>query len=96
MSQRDSQLEIVLIGNANVGKSLLFSRLTKRHATVSNYPGTTVEVISASSDIELIIDTPGVNSLLPQSSDEIVARDLLLERKEKAVVVQVGDIANPS
>jgi Fe2+ transport system protein B len=53
-----------------------------------------VEVTSASSDIGLIIDTPGVNSLLPQSSDEIVARDLLLERKEKAVVVQVGDIAN--
>jgi ferrous iron transport protein B len=84
----------VLIGNANVGKSLLFSRLTRRHATVSNYPGTTVEVTSASSDIGVIVDTPGVNSLLPQSSDEIVARDLLLERKANAVVVQVGDIAN--
>ena len=94
MAETMSQSEIILIGNANVGKSLLFSRLTKRHATVSNYPGTTVEVISASSDIGLIIDTPGVNSLLPQSSDEIVARDLLLERKENAVVVQVGDIAN--
>jgi ferrous iron transport protein B len=86
--------QIVLIGNANVGKSLLFSRLTKRHATVSNYPGTTVEVTSASSDIGVIVDTPGVNSLLPQSSDEIVARDLLLERKANAIVVQVGDIAN--
>jgi len=86
--------QIVLIGNANVGKSLLFSRLTKRHATVSNYPGTTVEVTSAMSDIGLVVDTPGVNSLLPQSSDEIVARDLLLERKSDAIVVQVGDIAN--
>ena len=91
MSQRP---HIVLIGNANVGKSLLFSRLTKRHATVSNYPGTTVEVTSAASDIGVVIDTPGVNSLLPQSSDEIVARDLLLQRREDSVVVQVGDIAN--
>jgi len=73
--------QVVLIGNANVGKSLLFSRLTKRHATVSNYPGTTVEVLSAQSDIGLIVDTPGVNSLLPQSSDEIVARNVLLERR---------------
>jgi len=86
--------QVILIGNANVGKSLLFSRLTKRHATVSNYPGTTVEVLSAPSDIGLIVDTPGVNSLLPQSSDEIVARDLLLDRKADATVVQVGDIAN--
>jgi ferrous iron transport protein B len=86
--------QVVLIGNANVGKSLLFSRLTKRHATVSNYPGTTVEVTSAMSDIGLVVDTPGVNSLLPQSSDEIVARDLLLERRGDATVVQVGDIAN--
>ncbi len=95
MSQlENAPREIVLIGNANVGKSLLFSRLTKRHATVSNYPGTTVEVTSAASDIGLIIDTPGVNSLLPQSGDEIVARDLLLARRANAVVVQVGDIAN--
>jgi ferrous iron transport protein B len=89
-----SQRQIILIGNANVGKSLLFSRLTKRHATVSNYPGTTVEVTSAPSAIGTIVDTPGVNSLLPQSADEIVARDLLLARRESAVVVQVGDIAN--
>jgi len=94
MSQLENAPEILLIGNANVGKSLLFSRLTKRHATVSNYPGTTVEVTSSLSPIGMIIDTPGVNSLLPQSNDEIVARDLLLARRGNAVVVQVGDIAN--
>ena len=88
---------LLLIGNPNVGKSLLFTRLTDRYATVSNYPGTTVEMTSAPAQIggewRLIIDTPGVNGLLPQSQDEVVARDLLL-REESMEVAQVGDIAN--
>ena len=42
---------LVLIGNPNVGKSLIFTRLTQRYATVSNYPGTTVEITSALADI---------------------------------------------
>jgi ferrous iron transport protein B len=88
---------LLLIGNPNVGKSLLFTRLTDRYATVSNYPGTTVEMTSARAEIDdewrLIIDTPGVNGLLPQSQDEVVARDLLL-RERDIEVMQVGDIAN--
>ncbi len=36
--------KIILVGNANVGKSVIFSLLTGRYATVSNYPGTTVEI----------------------------------------------------
>lgn len=92
-----SQLALLLIGNPNVGKSLLFTRLTDRYATVSNYPGTTVEMTSASAQIDgewrRIIDTPGVNGLLPQSQDEVVARDLLLQEGELEVA-QVGDVAN--
>lgn len=88
---------LLLIGNPNVGKSLLFTRLTERYATVSNYPGTTVEMTSAPAQIDgewrLVIDTPGVNGLLPQSQDEVVARDLLLHERE-IEVAQVGDIAN--
>lgn len=88
---------LLLIGNPNVGKSLLFTRLTDRYATVSNYPGTTVEMTTAPAEIDgewrLIIDTPGVNGLLPQSQDEVVARDLLLHERE-IQVAQVGDIAN--
>jgi ferrous iron transport protein B len=85
------------VGNPNVGKSLLFTRLTNRYVTVSNYPGTTVEMTTATALIgderRSIIDTPGINSLLPQSEDEIVARDLLL-RETNVDVMQVGDIAN--
>jgi ferrous iron transport protein B len=88
---------LLLVGNPNVGKSLLFTRLTNRYVTVSNYPGTTVEMTTATAIIgderRSIIDTPGINSLLPQSEDEIVARDLLI-RETNIDVMQVGDIAN--
>src|SRR3954454_4562009 len=88
---------LLLVGNPNVGKSLLFTRLTNRYVTVSNCPGTTVEMTTATAVIgderRSIIDTPGINSLLPRSEDEIVARDLLL-REAKIDVMQVGDIAN--
>src|SRR3954471_21265749 len=88
---------LLLIGNPNVGKSLLFTRLTNRYATVSNYPGTTVEMTTAAAEFggerRAIIDTPGINGLLPQSEDEVVARDRLLEQHDLDVV-QVGDIAN--
>ena len=89
--------KLLLIGNPNVGKSLLFTRLTNRYVTVSNYPGTTVEITTAKAELdgELrdVIDTPGTNSLAPQSNDERVTRDLLLQWPD-ADVVQVGDIGN--
>jgi ferrous iron transport protein B len=93
----DGPQKILLIGNPNVGKSLLFTRLTNRYVTVSNYPGTTVEITTAKAEIggELceIIDTPGTNGLTPQSNDERVARDILLASPD-AHVIQVGDISN--
>jgi ferrous iron transport protein B len=89
--------KVLLIGNPNVGKSLLFSRLTNRYVTVSNYPGTTVEITTARADFDGemrdVIDTPGTNGLTPQSNDERVARDILLA-SPGADVIQVGDISN--
>jgi ferrous iron transport protein B len=88
---------LLLIGNPNVGKSLIFGYLTNRYVTVSNYPGTTVEITSAKATIagatRLVIDTPGTNGLIPQSDDERVARDILLT-SPGADVVQVGDMSN--
>ena len=88
---------LILIGNPNVGKSLLFGCLTNRYVTVANYPGTTVEITSAKATIagepRLVIDTPGTNGLIPQSDDERVARDILLETPD-ADVLQVGDMSN--
>jgi len=88
---------LLLIGNPNVGKSLIFGYLTNRYVTVSNYPGTTVEITTAKATIageaRLVIDTPGTNGLIPQSDDERVARDILLT-SPGADVVQVGDMSN--
>ena len=85
---------VVLVGNSNVGKSALFGALTGRYATVSNYPGTTVEVTSGWTNIPRhrarIVDTPGAASLLPTSQDERVTRDILISEGAQQVVV-VGD-----
>lgn len=89
--------KIILVGNPNVGKSVIFGLLTGKYVTVSNYPGTTVEVSKAFSRFGkkkyLVIDTPGTNSLIPQSEDEKVTRDILLEEQAE-VVVQVADSKN--
>jgi ferrous iron transport protein B len=86
---------IALVGNPNVGKSVIFGALTGAYATVSNYPGTTVEVTRATARADVsveMIDTPGVNSLTPNSEDERVTRDILLGGVD--AVVQVADAKN--
>jgi ferrous iron transport protein B len=87
----------VLVGNPNVGKSVLFKNLTNRYVTVSNYPGTTVEIVRARAnfngrDIE-VIDTPGINDLSPRSDDARVTRRVLDEHRG-ATIVQVADAKN--
>lgn len=88
---------VVLVGNPNVGKSVLFCQLTGNYATVSNYPGTTVEVSHGISYIEgkqvRVYDSPGIYSLLPLTAEEAITRRLLLEKKP-AVVVHVVDAKN--
>ena len=92
-----SRERIILIGNPNVGKSVIFNYLTGKHVTVSNYPGTTVEVtrgaLSGSENDEQVVDTPGVNSLIPMSEDEKVTRDILL-LEPPTHLIQVIDTKN--
>ena len=88
---------VILVGNPNVGKSVVFGALTGRYVNVSNYPGTTVEITRGEArdrgtTIE-VIDTPGVYSLLPMSEDERVTRDILM-RESGARVLQVCDAKN--
>src|SRR5438477_7868200 len=89
--------KVLLIGNPNVGKSMLFTRLTNRYATVSNYPGTTVEITSAIAQINgewrEVVDTPGTNTLSPQSHEERVTLDLLLDGSNSDII-QVGEFGN--
>ena len=88
---------IALVGNPNVGKSVVFELLTGKYVTVSNYPGTTVEVTQGTSNFDrkeaVVLDTPGINNLIPRSEDERVTRDILLEERPK-VVVHVADSKN--
>jgi ferrous iron transport protein B len=88
---------LVLAGNPNVGKSVVFGALTGRYVTVSNYPGTTVEVTSGNARTPRgearLVDTPGVYSLVPLSDDERVTRDILLAERPSAVL-QVADAKN--
>lgn len=85
-----------MVGNPNVGKSVLFHRLTGKYVIVSNYPGTTVEITQGAlrklSDV-VLIDTPGIVSFPPRSDDEAVTARLLLQDVLRAVV-QVGDAKN--
>ncbi len=88
---------VVLVGNPNVGKSVLFGALTGTYVTVSNYPGTTVEVSEGSIVVAgrrvAVRDTPGAASLIPYSEDERVTRDMLLAGGD-ATVVLVADAKN--
>lgn len=80
---------IALIGNPNVGKSVLFGALTGSYAEVSNYPGTTVGVMVGRFDDWRLVDTPGCYSIGAFSDDERVTRDVLLGAAD--VVVNVVD-----
>jgi ferrous iron transport protein B len=89
--------KIILLGNPNVGKSVIFNYLTGKYVTVSNYPGTTVEVatgaMTAHGKKYQVVDTPGINSLIPMSEDEKVTRDILL-KESLSHLVQVVDAKN--
>ena len=89
--------KIAIVGSPNVGKSVLFNRLTGTYVTVSNYPGTTVDVSRGKTkigDSEFeVIDTPGMYSLLPITEEEKVARDLLLKEKPD-IVIHIVDAKN--
>ena len=89
--------KVVLVGNPNVGKSVLFNALTGAYVTVSNYPGTSVEVargttVIAGERLE-VIDTPGMYSLLPITEEERVARRILLDDSPD-MVIHVIDARN--
>jgi len=87
--------KILLMGNPNVGKSAVFSRLTGARVIISNYPGTTVEFMQGYIKIAdtrpAVIDVPGTYSLQPTSRAEEVAVKVL---EQGDVVVNIVDATN--
>jgi len=96
-SQVQTEKKIILVGNPNVGKSVVFNTMTGSYTTVSNYPGTSVEVSRGQCEIDgehfQVLDTPGMYSLLPITEEERVARRILLEESPH-VVLHVIDARN--
>lgn len=88
---------LLLVGNPNVGKSVLFSKLTGKFVIISNYPGTTVEItrgeMQHDGETLTVIDSPGVNELAPRTGDARVTCDVLRDNPD-ATVIQVADAKN--
>lgn len=84
------KLKVALIGNLNVGKSVIFNFLTKKHQKVANWPGKTIEVARGEfyylNRIIEIVDLPGVYSLSTFTPEEEVTRDFLIKEKPDAVI----------
>ncbi len=92
-TQKERCKKILLVGNPNVGKSVIFSRLTGMQAISSNYPGTTISFsegkLSTGSEVYHVIDVPGSYSLEPTCEAENVARRVIEEGAD--VIVLVAD-----
>jgi len=92
--------KILLMGNPNVGKSVVFSRLTGINVITSNYPGTTVEFtkghIKLGNEAIEVIDVPGTYTLEPILSAEEVAVEMLKRATEAkdSIVVNIVDATN--
>ena len=89
-------MTIALAGNQNSGKTTLFNQLTGSNQHVGNFPGVTVErktgeIIGHES--VSVVDLPGIYSLSPYTSEEIVTRDFLLKNKPDAII-NIADATN--
>ena len=85
----DAELTFALVGNQNCGKTTLFNRLTGSNQHVGNFPGVTVD--RKDGPIKgyphtLVTDLPGIYSMSPYSSEEIVSRNFVLNDKPKAII----------
>lgn len=90
-------IRVAVIGNPNVGKTLIFNNLTGGRAHVGNWPGKTVEkkegrCVHKSAGMQ-IIDLPGTYSLTANSIDELIARNFIVEEKPD-VVIDIVDASN--
>lgn len=86
---KKTTLRLALAGNQNCGKTTLFNKLTGSHQHVGNFPGVTVDrtegVLKNNKDV-IITDLPGIYSLSPYSSEEIVTRNFILNEKPDGII----------
>ncbi|MBR1554969.1 MAG: 50S ribosome-binding GTPase, partial [Oscillospiraceae bacterium] len=91
-----TKIKFALVGNQNSGKTTLFNRLTGSKQHVGNFPGVTVDrkdgAIKDHPDT-VITDLPGIYSMSPYSSEEIVSRNFVLHEKPHAII-NIVDVTN--
>ena len=89
-------MKLALVGNQNCGKTTLFNQLTGSNQHVGNFPGVTVDrkdgVIKGHPETR-ITDLPGIYSMSPYTSEEIVSRNFVLEKKPHAII-NIVDVTN--
>lgn len=82
-------MKFALVGNQNCGKTTLFNQLTGANQHVGNFPGVTVDsksgVVKKHDDC-VIVDLPGIYSLRPYTTEEIVTRDFILNEKPDGII----------
>lgn len=86
---KDTVLSFALAGNQNCGKTTLFNQLTGANQHVGNFPGVTVDKKSGvikNHPETLVTDLPGIYSLSPYTSEEIVSRNFILEEKPNCII----------
>lgn len=87
-------MKVLLIGQPNVGKSSLINALTGAKVIVSNYPGTTIDIIEGKAIINGIkytfLDTPGIYNLFPSSIEEKITEEIILNG-EYDFIIQIAD-----
>ena len=84
-----TKLTFALVGNQNCGKTTLFNQLTGSNQHVGNFPGVTVDCKSGmikGHENTSVTDLPGIYSMSPYSSEEIVSRNFVLNEKPKAII----------
>lgn len=93
---KDTKLTFALAGNQNCGKTTLFNQLTGANQHVGNFPGVTVDrkdgIIRGIPD-SLVTDLPGIYSLSPYTTEEIVTRKFILDQKPKGII-NIVDASN--
>ncbi len=89
--------KFALVGNPNCGKTTLFNSLTGSTAHVGNWPGVTVDkkvgVYKKASEQVEIVDLPGIYSLSPYTSEEVISRNYILDEKPECVI-NIVDVTN--
>ena len=84
-----SEIRIALAGNPNCGKTTMFNNLTGSNQYVGNWPGVTVEKkegkMKGMKDV-VVTDLPGIYSLSPYTSEEVVSRDYLIKDNPDAIL----------